>query len=725
MRPLPILLTALLGYAPVAQSIEPVHHDLSVRLLPATAEIAVSDTVTLPPSAGTVTRQFALQAGLSITESAPAVQRVDDAPSADGHVRYQVRLAPGQRRIALRYQGKIDLPPQSIHRGFGRDQTASSANIGLDGVYLDGSSAWYPIFEYPLLRFSLDVSMPPGWRALSQGTRSRHLESDGQARDRWEEHQPQEEIYLVAAPFHEYERDGAVKKQVLLRDADPALADKYLGVMDHYLDLYSRLLGPYPYGKFALVENNWESGYGMPSFTLLGPRVIRLPFILHSSFPHEIVHNWWGNGVYVDASGGNWSEGLTAYLADHALAEQNGRGEAYRRDALLRYTNYVAEQSDFPLAEFRMRHSDATQAVGYDKALMFFHALRLQLGDKRFIDALRRFYRDQLFHLASWEDLRRAFEQEAKTTLGSEFRQWLQRAGAPTLRIRAAHAMKKGEDHVLRLELEQTQAGPAYRLRVPLAVTAAGHQETLDHVVTLHDKQLTVDIPLSARPWRVAVDPYFDVFRRLDPAELPPTLSEALGAERLLIVLPSTAPSAQRNGYTRLARGWAEGADGVEVTWDSELNALPRDRAVWLFGWENRFRSDATTALAGQDAILRDEGARIADTDFSRAEHAVVFATRHGGQPLVWLGADNVAALPGLARKLPHYGSASYLAFRGDEPGNVLKGQWQVLNSPLTVNVTQPDGAIAPDSIAAQPRARPALLQAVAPAKRTTDVQRK
>ena len=34
-------------------------------------------------------------------------------------------------------------------------------------------------------------------------------------------------------------------------------------------------------------------------------------------------------------------------------------------------------------------------------------------------------------------------------------------------------------------------------------------------------------------------------------------------------------------------------------------------------------------------------------------------------------------------RKLPHYGKYSYLVFEGDEPTNIIKGQWPVLNSPL------------------------------------------
>ena len=128
--------------------------------------------------------------------------------------------------------------------------------------------------------------------------------------------------------------------------------------------MYRGLIGPYPYGKFALVENFWETGYGMPSFTLLGPQIIRFPFILSSSYPHEILHNWWGNSVFVDYETGNWCEGLTAYMADHLIQEQRGKGDEYRRDTLQKYRDYVRDGRDFPLTEFRSRHSAATEAVG-------------------------------------------------------------------------------------------------------------------------------------------------------------------------------------------------------------------------------------------------------------------------------------------------------------------------------------------------------------------------
>ena len=179
---------------------------------------------------------------------------------------------------------------------------------------------------------------------------------------------------------------------VLLREPDAALARKYLDTTHQYIALYDALIGPYPFKKFAMVENFWETGYGMPSFTLLGSRVIRFPFILSSSYPHEILHNWWGNSVYVDYDSGNWAEGLTSYLADHLIKEQRGGGSEYRRNTLQKYTDYVSRQGDFPLTAFRSRHSARTEAVGYGKTLMLFHMLRRQLGDAAFEQGLQAFY---------------------------------------------------------------------------------------------------------------------------------------------------------------------------------------------------------------------------------------------------------------------------------------------------------------------------------------------
>ncbi|MGR3174952.1 MAG: M20/M25/M40 family metallo-hydrolase [Candidatus Scalindua sp.] len=436
----------------------------------------------------------------------------------------------------------------------------------------------------------------------------------------------------------------------------------------------------------------------MPSFTLLGPRVIRFPFILHSSYPHEILHNWWGNGVYTDYEKGNWAEGLTTYLADHLIKEQRGIAVEYRRSVLQKYTNYVTvnKNRDFPLTEFRSRHSAATEAVGYGKTMMLFHMLRLQLGDQAFVKALHQFYRKYKFKVASFDDVETVFNKVTDEPIESMFEQWVKRSGAPSLRVSQAVAKPQGDGYVLSAIIEQTQKTEPYRLKLPIAVHLEGIANAFQTSIDVDSKEYNLELNFPVRPVRLDVDPEFDVFRTLDHSETPPAMSQVFGAEEVLVVIPSDASESIRRGYYDLAKGWQKGRSvDMEIRLDNELDELPADRAVWLFGWENSFRPMMKNALSDYDFADRKDTVHIESTELKRDQHAVVIMARHpsnSAHALAWLATDNVAAMPGLGRKLPHYNKYSYLAFTGDEPTNVFKGQWPVVNSPMSIAVLQSDG---------------------------------
>jgi len=612
--------------------------------------------------------------------------------------RYAVMLPAGTRTFALQYQGAIRhaAPPQSPQDAWSMPE--NSGMLATEGVYLSGATYWYPRFDDELVTFTLDVQLPLAWEVVSQGERTRHERVNEATYVRWESPAVQEDVYLVGGPLTEYRQPaGPVQAMVFLRTPDAPVAQKYLDATTQYLGLYNALLGPYPYPKFALVENSWESGYGMPSFTLLGSKVLRLPFIVSSSYPHEILHNWWGNGVFVDVQQGNWCEGLTAYLADHLLQEQRGSATAYRHATLQRYTDYVGMHSDIPLTAFRTRHSAATAAVGYGKALMFFHMLRQQVGDDAFIKVLQAFYRDNLFQRVSFDALRRAFASVTGEDMSEVFQQWVTRPGAPELRVSTTTVQPDGQGYRLSAVLDQVQPGPAYRLQIPLAVSLQGQELAWQTTVPMAEKRLEFILRLPTQPWRVDVDPEFDLFRRLHREEIPPALTQLFGADKVLLLLPAAAATELKQGYRRLAQAWPQASSqALEIRWDQEIEALPTDRAVWLFGWENRFLPEVTTALAPYGVGLTYEGVRLNGTPLTREQHAVVLTVRHPRNPqqtLAWVAIQNVAALPGLGRKVPHYGTYSFLGFAGDEPVNIVKGQWPVLASPMSVLLTPAPGS--------------------------------
>lgn len=680
---------------------ETVRHDLKVVLYPQEQRFTAKDTITIPEKLFP-DLQFLLHSGLQPSSPTAGVRIIRDAERSEAVPleSFRATLPPGRNTFVLEYGGTIYHPLESYGKEQARGFKQTAGVISAEGVYLAGSSNWYPMFGKTLVTFSLQVELPPQWDAVSQGERTLHTRKKNTTLVRWESPQVQEEIYLVAAPFIEYTKPaGRVAAMVFLRKPDENLAGKYLDAAVRYLAMYADLIGPYPYKKFALVENFWETGFGMPSFTLLGSKIIRFPFILHSSYPHEILHNWWGNSVYPDYEKGNWTEGLTAYLADHLIKEIEGNAAAYRQGVLQKYADYVLKGRDFALVQFRSRHSTASEAVGYGKALMFFHMLRQELGDAIFVQGLRDFFNKNRFRMASFDDLRKSFKRVSGQDMSLNFNQWITQPGAPALKVSRVQARPAGGGWILTALIEQVQPEDVYHLRIPVAVTMEGQGRAFQTVVVMDRQRLELQLRMPARPIRLDVDPEFDLFRRLDRDEIPAALSQALGAQKMLILLPSAANKGLLQAYRDLARSFSKsGPDTVAVKLDTEVQKLPLDRAVTLFGWNNYFLGEIVAALAGYDVTINQEAVYIGQTTIRRENHAVVLTARrpqNKNLSLTWIASDLPAAFAGLGRKLPHYHKYSYLGFKGPEPVNVAKGQWPVLDSPMTIFLPRSDGTIA------------------------------
>ena len=595
------------------------------------------------------------------------------------------------KTLTVSYEGQItdSLAGAEFSRTFLANQT--NGIISEKGVYLGESTLWYPTLPGDLASLRVDVTTPKSFEALSQGVLVlRKVEGD-KKRTVWQERNPQDAIYLVAGPYTVAARlvpgtNVRVMTYFFPQSAD--LVDRYLTASARYIQLYDRLLGPYAYAKFAVVENFFPSGYGMPSFTLLGSHVIRLPFILYTSLGHEICHNWWGNGVFVSPEGGNWCEGLTTYCADHYYEEAKSKeaGAEYRKNIDRDYTVYVHEDNDFPLTQFRERTDPATRAIGYGKAAMVFHQMRLLLGDDKFWNALRNVYRDYVFRYASWKDFEKIFREFYGQDLRWFFKQWVERKGAPKLVLRNVKKEQQGDRYRITVVVGQEGAEP-YRLLVPIRVrTTAGSEEK---VLDLKTEVDSVEVEVVNRPLEVAVDPYFDVFRRLDPNEFAPTLAQIIGEEKPVFVMPANASADLSAAYKEVVKQLDRKKRGQVVTDASvEVDSLA-GRSIVLFGgpWENKawealdlqYPSELKLAadrieVAGQTFYLNGKGTTLV---------AVLRHPKSPGKAVVALLTDQPSALVAVAPKLVHYGKYSYLVFVQGQ--NAAKGTWPVTNSPLVV----------------------------------------
>jgi hypothetical protein len=696
-----------------------VHHDLEVRIQPDQNSLQVVNRVSFldavtPDENGAY--RFVLHTGLEPKVATPGWRlQLQDGPAEAGFLGINATTDTVSENVPL--DAYLLIPegesPESVELVYGgvihhelatqgeeyqRSFSETPGIIDDRGVFLAGASFWVPTFGDGLMTFDLVVrGLTPPWDVVSQGRRTHHeVDSEGFRSTSWSLGHPTEEIYLIAGPWHEYTREaGDVEVFAFLRDDDPALAQRYLDATARYLDLYQGMLPPFPFASFALVENFWETGYGMPGFTLLGPQVIRFPWILTSSYPHELLHNWWGNSIYVDFEHGNWCEGLTAYMADHLFAEQRGEGATYRRATLKKYTDMVSAGEDFPLAEFGSRQSAASEAVGYGKSLMLFHMARRAVGNEAFLAALSLFDREHRFSRASFSDIAEAFTDETGGDWAPFIEEWVERTGAPRFEIREARVEEGAPGEApwrVAVHLRQVQDEEPFPVTVPVAVTIEGQEEPVWAEAGACARDCIVEVACSARPLRVDVDPAFDVMRRLDPLEVPPALSTVFGAEEQLFVLPASAPDEETAAWRELAADWAR-PERPNIVLDSELSVLP-DTPTWVLGWDNRFGSEIAGRLADQGISMRGASVALAGDVLPKHDHSMVVVARAKGDPTAavsWVTAAPTEAIPGLARKLPHYTRYSYLGFRGPEPENMAKGMWQPLSSPLVRNLSDGD----------------------------------
>jgi len=685
-----------------------IHHELEVVVKPEEQVIKVVDKLIIPKEMVKPETYFLLHGDLKLAVASSQVKielvKAEIKAELFGMEENQFKLpdqiplhlyriilatADGNPlELSVSYEGKIHHPVKQISTEYARGFSETPGIISDQGAYLAGASYWLPWFNDQLVTFNMNATIDAGWRIISQGKRANE-DTTTDYRVRWESPEPMDEVFMIAGPFTEYsKRIGNVNVLAMLRTPDPALANKYLETTAQYLEMYRQLIGLYPYSKFALVENFWETGYGMPSFTLLGEKVIRFPFILHSSYPHELLHNWWGNGVFVDYKTGNWCEGLTAYMADHLIKEQRGQGAEYRRSSLQAYTDYVNDENEFPLSEFISRTDAASSSIGYNKSLMLFNMLRLKIGDDAFRKVFQRFYRENKFKRAGFSDIQSAVESVTGEKFGPFFDQWVTLSGAPSLSVSDTKVQKEEDEYKCQFTLQQIQNNEAYQLDVPVAIYLQGEKNAKLETVRMTKKEEQFSFIYEKRPMAIDVDPQFDVFRRLDRNEIPPSLSQVFGSKKITIVLPGNETENRLKAYRELAQSWATSdTESFKIVGDQELNTLPKDHAVWLFGQSNKFKEDMITALSDYNITISENQYRIEKSAVSPDKNSIILTARNPKNPnhiMVWLSADNEAAMPGLGRKLPHYGKYSYLAFEGEEPTNILKGQWPAVNSPMS-----------------------------------------
>ena len=529
-----------------------------------------------------------------------------------------------KRPTIIQYQAAFDMSPTGV--------------IDAEHVFLMGD--WYPAPQ-GLNRYTLSVTLPRDFKAVSEADRVSIAYSKDLATHLFHFDHPLDSLHLAASSNYVVKtvnHNGvAIETYFFMEDA--ALADTYIDHTRKYLDLYQELLTPYPYERFAIAENILPTGYSMPTFTLLGSQVVKLPFIVKTSLPHEIVHQWFGNFVHIDAAHGNWAEGLASYLADYYLEEKQGRGRNYRKQILVNFGAYVNDGNAISASQFRFRRSKAEGAIGYGRVAMFFHELRKRFGDDLFFKALKDFIQKNKLQATAWHDIQESFEKLTNQDLKAYFDTRLNRPDVPALDL--VHSELEIQDGAPVLNLTLRQEKEPFVLDIPVQVHTETCVQTL--AVQMDSQEQAFTLKLDSLPTRVVLDQEYDLMRQLTAVETPPVLANIMGREKVVVVVQEE----EEPVYQPLIK--ALGIRQTSVFSPNEMTFTHiKENTLVICGHDNPV---AQTLLGGPARPAAGLSLEVSKHPFNASENILLVHAKNEQESLA------------VQRKLRHYGKYSRLGF--------------------------------------------------------------
>jgi len=565
------------------------------------------------------------------------------------------------------------------------DVTFSNQNVGREvtgtilekGAYFSPGAFYYPRGNDGLMNFQVTATIPSNWESIADGNSIASVSEGDTKVQSWTNPYQSDGLMFMAAPFSvKHAKAGEVDVYCYFFEEDTSLFEAYLPATVGYVNMYAQLIGDYPYKRFTVAENFFPTGYGMPAWTLLGQQVIRLPFIVMTSLGHEVLHNWWGNSIYVDYEKGNWCEGLTVYGADYRYKLKRGSASArdYRKDILKQYKSYVNKENEFPVREFEARHNAESRTIGYNKTMMIFHMIEEIIGEEAFFQTWRDVFAENKGQQVSWEKWLTAYEKSSGIDLSYIIPQWVDRVGAASIEVQLLES--EYVDNQTRVKFKVVQSGKdLYSLQIPVKFSGIESQNTQVGII---DTSAIFEFTVEGHATAFELDPDYNLFRHLYPQEIEATIAAAMGApEKYFWFYRVGDKDALKSFGDALTEGDitpASGEDVVTVGQEGNYAIFALNPAQLPQELSKRVHMDKSKITINGETFPREGHTFVLSSN--EAENAA--------KMLVVISND-LGSLPRIGQLVPHYGKYSYLAFKGVR--NVAKGQWPALTSPLRVEL--------------------------------------
>lgn len=325
----------------------------------------------------------------------------------------------------------------------------------------DRASTAFPVFEQPNIkaRFTLTLTIPQQWKAISNGEMLSQRESDDSKYTLTFAETPPISTYLFSFAVGDLQVETAQRDgrsfTMYHRETD---ADKLARNRDAIFDLHATALDwledytgiPYPFDKFAFfaVPSFQFGGMEHPgaiwyraSTLFLDPTASRTQELGRASLiAHETAHMWFGDLVTMDWFNDVWMKEvfanfMAAKIAGPAFPDLNLPLRFFQAHHPRAYAVDRTEGSN-PIRQPLDNLNDAGSLYGsiiYQKAPVVVQQLEALIGEKQLRDGLREYLQQNLYGNATWPDLISILDARTEQDLLAWSEVWVNETGRPRI----------------------------------------------------------------------------------------------------------------------------------------------------------------------------------------------------------------------------------------------------------------------------------------------------
>lgn len=522
-----------------------------------------------------------------------------------------------------------------------------------------------PIIENSNIKtYSINFSLPKKYTVISAGE-DVLIKENGNNNDYTYTMYSQISTFdiIASSKYHIYkEKYNNIEVTGYFFNENKDLAKSYIEATINYIKKYENLLqSPFPYKRFSVVEHIEPFGYAVPTYTVLGSKVIRLPFIISTSLGHEVMHQWFGTAIEKKGNS-NWFEAITTYFTDLGNLPTEDEKIAYRKNLLVSYYNYMANNFDYPLKDFKYNDSKKSQSVGYGKGAMLFQMINSYLGDEEFLKGIRKFVKNHMYKSASWDDIFNSFDNKNVKEFADFY---LKKPIEPEIFVNNSYfSVENAENHIT---FDVFVKNSPKNLTVPYTLIYDNFEEK--GKITLKEGMQNISIKVKNKNVKLILDKDYEVIRHLTKDEKPSALS-AFFYSKNIIGINDDIDSCQNffNGFSNIS---------VKHYKDTSLIDFANNNVV-ICNFENPIIKTFTSNIKVD---------KKADSQYS------IFKNPFSEDNFI-LAINN--PLDENIRLLRHYGKYAYLQFKGDK--NIEKVIDSTDNG-IEVFVGKEDVALNPASI--------------------------